>query len=361
MRTRSRANLRQRRSIQEVDLTNSSNQPGIIDVHCHLYPMEYIKLLEQRNFIPRVINKNGSREFLIFPEEDGLNGVGGRPMGSEYYDLDQKIKFMDKTDIQTSVVSLGNPWLDPFPDSTGDQAALIINQKMSEYEKATQGRITAMGVLPTSHVTKAIETLHQIASTKGLHGVVSGPRITGLVFDDPQLDPFWSELNQLGLPLFVHPENGVALELLEGYRHTLPVGIGFPVETTIALTRLIFGGILQKYPSLRILVAHGGGCLPYLAGRLDASWNSDAEVKSKLKESPSQYIQKLYLDALVYAGPALQAAYRLVGAQHLLFGTDQPFSVSDPDKNIKMLQTELQNKKDLDSVMHNNAVAFFDL
>jgi aminocarboxymuconate-semialdehyde decarboxylase len=131
-------------------LTNSSNQPGIIDVHCHLYPMEYIKLLEQRNFIPRVINKNGSREFLIFPEEDGLNGVGGRPMGSEYYDLDQKIKFMDKTDIQTSVVSLGNPWLDPFPDSTGDQAALIINQKMSEYEKATQGRITAMGVLPTS-------------------------------------------------------------------------------------------------------------------------------------------------------------------------------------------------------------------
>jgi aminocarboxymuconate-semialdehyde decarboxylase len=139
------------------------------------------------------------------------------------------------------------------------------------------------------------------------------------------------------------------------------VGIGFPFETTVAISRLIFGGILQKFPSLRILVAHGGGCLPYLAGRLDASWNSDAEVKSKLKEPPSQYIQKLYLDALVYAGPALQAAYRLVGAQHLLFGTDQPFSVSDPEKNIQMLQTELQNKNNLDAVMQANAATLFGL
>ncbi len=342
-------------------MTISQNQPGSIDVHCHLYPLEYIELLEKRNVIPRVINRNGSREFLIFPEEDGPNGVGGRPLGSEYYDLDQKLDFMNQTGIQTSVVSLGNPWLDPFPDSAGNHAAQIINQIMSEYEEATQGRITAMGVLPTSQVKNAIESLHQIASTKGLHGVVSGPRIAGLLLDDPQLDSFWSELNQLDLPLFIHPENGVALDILKGYRHTLPVGIGFPFETTVALTRLIFGGILQKFPSLQILVAHGGGCLPYLAGRLDASWNSDLEVKNKLNEPPSHFIQKLYLDALVYAGTALQAAYRLVGAQHLMFGTDQPFSVSDPDKNIKMLQVELQNKNDLDAVMHDNAVAFFDL
>lgn len=337
------------------------NQSGIIDVHCHLYPLEYIELLEQRDVIPRVINRNGSREFLIFPEEDGPNGVGGRPFGPEYYDLDQKIEFMNQANIQTSVISLGNPWLDPFPDSAGEAAARLINQKMSEYESATRGRITAMGVLPSSCVDSAIKTLHQIATTQGLHGVVTSPRITGLLFDDPQLDPFWKELEQVGLPLFVHPENGIALKDLEGYRHTLPVGLGFPMETTIALSRLIFGGVLQKYPSLRILVAHGGGCLPYLAGRLDAAWNSDIEVKNRLNKPPSQFIQKLYLDALVYAGPALQAAFRLVGAHHLLFGTDQPFSVSDPEKNIKMLQTELVNETEFEAVMHENATAFFDL
>lgn len=342
-------------------MTPSHNQPAIIDVHCHLYPLEYIQLLEQRDEIPRVINKNGSREFLIFPEEDGPNGVGGRPFGSEYYDLDQKITFMDQTNIQTSVVSLGNPWLDPFPDAAGDAAAWLINQKMGEYESATQGRITAMGVLPSSCVDSAIKALHQIAVNPGLHGVVSSPRIAGLLFDDPQLDPFWRELEQVDLPLFVHPENGIALKDLEGYRHTLPVGLGFPMETTIALSRLIFGGVLQKYPSLRILAAHGGGCLPYLAGRLDAAWNSDLEVKNKLNKPPSQFIQQLYLDALVYAGPALQAALRLMGAQHLMFGTDQPFSVSDPETNIKMLQTEMGNRSDFQAVMHKNAAAFFNL
>ena len=323
--------------------------------------MEYIQLLEKRKAIPRIINKNGSREFLIFPEEDGPDGVGGRPLGSEYFDLDQKIEFMNQAGIRTSVISLGNPWLDPFPDRMGDEIVKIINQKMSGYESATNRRITSMGVLPTSTVENAILTLHEIANYKGLHGIVTGPRIACLPFDDPRLDPFWNELNHLDLPLFVHPENGVALEDLVGYRHTLPVGIGFPVETSIAIARLIFGGILQKYSSLRILVAHGGGVLPYLAGRLDASWNSDATVKSKLFEPPSWFIQKLYLDALVYAAPALQAAYRLVGAQHLLFGTDQPFSVSDPEKNIQMIKEEIPDKTEFEAIMQKNAAAFFNL
>lgn len=333
----------------------------IIDIHCHLYPLEYIHLLEKRQAIPRVINRFGLREFLIFPEEDGPNGVGGRMMGDEYFDLELKIKSMDALGIQTSVVSLGNPWLDPFPNSEGDKAAEVINQVMSQYEARTDGRITAMGVLPSSSVEKAVLMLKQIAATPGLHGVVSRPAICGLAFDDAHLEPFWDELNHLGMPLFVHPENGIGLEELEGYRHTLPVGIGFPMETTVGLTRLIFGGLLERYPNLKILAAHGGGCLPYLAGRLDAAWKSDEEVQKKIIQPPSEQMKKLYLDALVYASPALQAAQSLVGANHLLFGTDQPFSVSDPQKNILLLNNEIIDKEKLEAVLHGNAELLFNL
>jgi aminocarboxymuconate-semialdehyde decarboxylase len=333
----------------------------IIDIHCHLYPLEYIRLLEKRQAIPRVINRDGQREFLIFPEEDGPNGVGGRPMGDEYFDLELKIKSMDAMGIHTSVVSLGNPWLDPFPDSEGDEAAETINQVMSHYEARTNGRITALGVLPSSSVENVIRVLKLIATTPGLHGIVSRPAICGLALDDERLEPFWSELNKLDLPLFVHPENGIGLEALEGYRHTLPVGIGFPMETTVGLTRLIFGGVLERYPNLKILAAHGGGCLPYLAGRLDAAWNSDEEVRKKINQAPSQQMKKMYLDALVYAAPALQAARMQVGADHLLFGTDQPFSVSDPQKNIQLLKSELANKGELEAVMQTNAEKLFHL
>ena len=333
----------------------------VIDVHCHLYPLEYIRLLEKRQTIPRVINRNGEREFLIFPEEDGANGVGGRPMGSEYFDLALKLKFMDALGIDTSVISLGNPWLDPFPDSEGDEAAEAINEVMSLYEAQTGGRICAVGVLPSSSVEKAIGVLKQIAATPGLHGVVSMPAIAGLAFDDPRLEPFWAELERLSLPLFVHPENGIGLETLWGYRHTLPVGIGFPMETTVGLARLIFGGVLERHPNIKILAAHGGGTLPYLAGRLDAAWKSDEEVQKKINQPPSEQMRKLYLDALVYASPALQAARMLVGADHLLFGTDQPFSVSDPQKNIQLMQTALPKADELNAVMHANAEELFDL
>lgn len=333
----------------------------IIDVHCHLYPLEYIRLLEKRQSIPRVINRHGEREFLIFPEEDGANGVGGRPMSREYFDLEMKLRSMDALGIHTSLVSLGNPWLDPFPDSEGDEAAEAINEVMSRYEVETSGRITALGVLPSSSVEKAMQTLKKIAATAGLHGVVSMPAIAGLAFDDMRLEPFWAELEQLGLALFVHPENGIGLDALEGYRHTLPVGIGFPMETTVGLARLIFGGVLERHPKLKIMAAHGGGTLPYLAGRLDAAWKSDEEVQKKIKQPPSEQMKRLYLDALVYAAPALQAARRLVGLDQLLFGTDQPFSVSDPLKNMHLLNEELPATDDLDAVLHANAEKLFNL
>lgn len=333
----------------------------IIDAHCHLYPLEYIQLLEKRQTIPRVINRNGEREFLIFPEEDGPSGVGGRPMGREYFDLELKLKSMDVLGIHTSLVSLGNPWLDPFPDSAGDEAAEAINERMSRYEAQTGGRICALGVLPSSSVEKAIETLRKIAAIAGLHGVVSMPAIGGLAFDDARLEPFWAELEQLDLALFVHPENGIGLDALEGYRHTLPVGIGFPMETTVGLARLIFGGVLERHPRLKILAAHGGGCLPYLAGRLDAAWKSDEEVQQRISQPPSEQMKRLYLDALVYAAPALQAARMLVGTNHLLFGTDQPFSVSDPQKNIQLLNEEMTNTDELKAVLHANAESIFNL
>ena len=218
-----------------------------------------------------------------------------------------------------------------------------------------------MGVLPTDTPESAASALSFIAETPGLHGVVTGPRIAGYAFDDRRLDPFWEELSRLDLPLFVHPEDGVAIEDLKGYRHTLPVGVGFPVETTIALSRFIFGGVATRHPGLRILAAHGGGTLPYLAGRLDAAWRSDDDVRARLDSAPSSLAKRLYLDSLVYYGPALEAAARLVGTDHLMFGSDHPFSVSDPEANLKTITQEMKTDTDRKKVMGANAIDFFGL
>ncbi|KAA3643038.1 MAG: amidohydrolase [Chloroflexi bacterium] len=318
----------------------------VIDVHSHLYTESYLHLLESRDEIPYIVSHGGTREFIIFTEEQGPDGVGGRMLGPEYTSLGTKLAFMDQFGIDQSVVSMGNPWLDPFPDQQGDEACKVINQELAGLEDESDGRVVAMGVLPVSSVEAALNELHSIKRMQGLVGVVTGPQIAGLPFDNQKLNPFWNELSKLALPLFVHPKDGVANELLVGYRHTLPVGVGFPVETTIALTRLVFGGVLERFPRLKILVAHGGGTLPYLAGRLDAAWKSDTEVEALLLQAPSTYLKALYLDALVYYGPALQAACGLVGSSQLLFGTDNPFTVSDPKVNLETIENEMENDED---------------
>ncbi len=332
----------------------------LIDVHSHIYPVPYLELLETRQEIPRVVNRDGKREFLIFPEESEAD-VGGREMGAEFTDLASKLAFMDRFGIDRTIVSLGNPWLDPFPDRAGDAAAEVVNESMSRLHAESDGRVSAMGVLPSSGVDAVGVALGDIASMSGLHGVVTGPRIAGMEFDDARLDPVWRELKDRRLPLFVHPQDGVALERLGGYRHTLPIGVGFPMETTVALTRLIFGGVLERFPDLELIVAHGGGCVPFLAGRLDAAWSSDEEVKRRLPHPPSAYFEKLHLDALVYYGPAFRAAHGLVGSERLHFGTDHPFSVSDPAANLRTIDAELPPGKEQALVRGAGAARFFGL
>ena len=342
-------------------MDTSGPKQEVIDVHTHLYTESYLQLLESRDEIPYIVNHGDTREFVIFAEEHGPDGVGGRMLGPEYSSLEAKLAFMDQFGIDQSVVSMGNPWLDPFPNEQGDEASRVINQELASLKSESDGRVIGMGVLPSSSVEAAIGELHTIQTTQGLVGVVSGPQIAGLPFDDQGLDPFWDELSKLALPLFVHPKDGVANELMEGYRHTLPVGIGFPTETTVALTRLVFGGVLERFPQLKILAAHGGGTLPYLAGRLDAAWRSDAEVEALLPQPPSSYLKTLYLDALVYYGPALQAARGLVGANHLLFGTDNPFTVSDPQANLQTIDDEMEDDHDKELIKGQVAQEFFGL
>lgn len=333
----------------------------VVDVHTHLYPRTYIELLKERERIPLVTKREAVEEFIVFPEEYGSDGVGGRPFTEEYWDIDLKIAFMDSMGIDHSVLSLGNPWMEPFNNEMGDEATSSINEIFAKLEGGTKGRIVGLGVLPSSSVESALGELENIASTGTLRGVVTGPRIAGYPFDAPALGVIWEKLEETRLPLFVHPQNGVALDHMRGYRHVLPVGLGFPMETTIAISRLVFGGVLERYPETRIMAAHGGGCLPYLSGRLDAAWNSDEEVHSLIPRPPSEYLKMLYLDALVYDRGPLMAATSLVGKERLMLGTDHPFSVADHEANMQAVEAEFTSEQERDWLFGRSAAKLFGL
>jgi len=336
------------------------NELKLIDAHSHIYPRVYVDLLKARDRIPRVSEHEGREFFVIFEEEQAAGPGGGRPFDRTYWDLDEKIAFMDANGIARTVVSLGNPWLDQFTGSDSPDLARAVNGELAGYERRSGGRVLGMGVLPANGVAAAVEVAREVAGTPGLYGLVTGRRICGLTLDDEELEPFWAALAKLDLPLLVHPHYAAAADQLKGFGHALPVAVGFPFETTIAVARLVLAGVLHRHPDLRIIASHAGGVLPFLAGRLDAGWRSDPSIHARLSVPPSAELAKLYLDSVAYHERSLRAAADLVGADQMVYGSDHPFSIADPAANTAALIAAFDSD-DAQQVAHGTATRLFDL
>jgi aminocarboxymuconate-semialdehyde decarboxylase len=334
--------------------------PRVIDIHSHLYPRWYIELLKARSEVPRVSGDAGDERFVIFADEQAAGPRGGRAMTDEYWSLEGKLAFMDRHGIGQTVLSLGNPWLEPFEGESGLGAARRLNAEFAELGARTDGRILGMGVLPGGGVGPATSVVEEVARANGLVGLVSGVRICGHELDDVALEPLWEALEETRLPLLLHPHHGSAMDELGGFGHALPVALGFPMETTVALTRLLFAGVLHRHPGLRIVGSHGGGTLPYLAGRLDAGWRSDPGLADRAPTPPSEVMPRLFLDAVLYHRRALHAAADLVGASHMAFGTDHPFSIADPTANLAAIG-EAFDEPDARRVLGASAAELYDL
>ncbi len=326
----------------------------VVDIHSHLYPPSYVEALKRRTEPPRIAGEPGEERFVIF------EGEHGRPMGDEYWDLGEKLAFMDSFGIDQTLASLGNPWLDPFE---GDEAAALAaeaNDYFAGLQEATGGRIVGMGVLPQHDLALAARTVEEVAAKPNLYGVVNACRVCGRELDDPELDPLWAALEAAAVPFLIHPHYAVGADALTGWGHAFPVSMGFPFETTVAVARLVFAGVLRRYPDLRIVASHGGGTIPFLAGRLDAGWKSDPSVHGRLPSPPSEDLQRLFLDALVYHPAALRAVSTLVGTGRMAFGTDHPFSVSDPAANLRAIDETFAGGERED-VLSGSARRFFGL
>jgi aminocarboxymuconate-semialdehyde decarboxylase len=330
---------------------------SVVDVHTHLYPRVYLERLKRRREIPRLEGASGAERFVIFPEE---RTGGGRPIGPEYWDLDAKVAAMDGQGVDAAILSLGNPWLDPIPRRESVALARDLNQEFSTLDSRSGGRLAGLGVLPNGGVPAAVKEVEWIAAHPALRGVISSSRPCGLLPDVADLEPLWEVLERAGLVFFIHPHYAVGLGELGGYGHTLPVSLGFPFETTVALARMALAGVFDRHPRLQVLAAHGGGALPFLVARLDAGWRSPDRTELALGRPPSQALAQIYVDAVVYHPRSLRAAVDYLGADHVLFGTDHPFSISDAAANRAAIE-ESQRVDSARMILGNNARRLFGL
>ena len=316
----------------------TSNKSPVVDIHTHVYPPSYIELLKSRSSIPyiRSFPSSPALRLVILPAEDTESTSRGRPVGAEYYDINKKIEFMDTHSIDISVISLANPWLDWVPAAEAAKAAEKINNEVNEECGKFPGRLFAFGTLPLSGGKEVIvKEIARLKKLKYMRGVILGTTGLGKGLDDPELLPIFHALQDLKLPIFLHPHYGLPGSVwgdrASDYGHVLPLALGFPLETTIAVTRMILCGVFERIPELQMILAHSGGTLPFLAGRIESCIEHDAHLKAegklgKGRKTAWEILKKnIYLDAVIYGEIGLRSAIQASGEDRVMFGTDHPF------------------------------------
>jgi len=238
---------------------------------------------------------------------------------------------MNKFQIETSVVSLANPWLEFLEEKQQIEMAPIFNEELENLCSSKPGRLYGFGVLPLKNIAASVLEFERISKLPHLRGIILDAKGKGDGLDDPELLPIFAKAQELDQMIFVHPHSGVGRENFGKYGHSLFLALGFPFETATQVIRLVLAGVLDKFPNLKLLLAHSGGVIPYLAGRLDVCVKKDENVDCGLKHPPTFYLKKLYYDAICYHSPTLNCVLEFVGISQLLFGTDHPFSISEPE------------------------------
>ena len=262
-----------------------------------------------------------------------LAGPGLRTDLDMRAEIDVRIKTMDAQGIDIEALSINPNWYRVDDRDLAKRIIELQNQALAEACAANPDRFVAFASVALQFPALAAEQLEQGVKTYELRGVAIGGNVAGDELADPKFDPFWAKAEQLGVLVFIHPQgDGAPAQLASRFKGNgyLSNVIGNPLETTIALSHLIFEGTLDRYPGLKICGAHAGGFLPSYAGRFDRGGPVRPDLcpggpHGTIKKSPSEYLKQLYYDTMVFRPEGVRHLAAEVGASQLMVGTDYPY------------------------------------
>jgi predicted TIM-barrel fold metal-dependent hydrolase len=326
---------------QHLPVMVNGNRVKTIDVHAHCLFREAIALMGDE--ASRVgVQANGRDEMVIA--------------------IDERLKAMDAQAIDMEVLSINPFWYKTDRDTAAKIVALQ-NEKLAELCAAHPDRFAAYASLALQHPDLAVQQLETAMKKQGLRGAAIGASVADTDFSDPKFHPVWAKAEELGAVLFIHPLGTPELaKRLQG-NGWLANTIGNPLATTIALQHLIFEGTLDRFPNLKIIAAHGGGYLPSYAARGDhacfvSPQNCNPDIK--LKKQPSEYLNQLYFDALVFTPEGLRHLVAQVGASQIVVGTDHPIPWEQHPIDHIFATTTLSDDEKI-AILGGNAMRLFDM
>jgi aminocarboxymuconate-semialdehyde decarboxylase len=321
-----------------------------VDIHCHylnpeaaakvapLNPAQHEAQVKFANALTRETNAKQHRE-----------------RGPKLSNIEVRLKDMDRMGIDIQAVS-------PAPNQTyywtepglGAELARMVNERIAEIVGKWPDRFVGLGTVPLQDPALAVSELNHCVKTLGLRGVEINGNVNGMDLTDGRLalDKFFARVQELDVVIFMHPTGYTQGErLLDHYFNNV---IGNPLETTVAASHLIFDGVMERYPKLKVVLPHGGGFLAHYWERMNHGWKARPDCRTVIKKKPTTYLEKFYFDTIVFDSAMLQNLVNRYRAEHVVLGTDYPFDMGVDDP-VGFVQQAKLSAVDKARIMGGNA------
>lgn len=298
-----------------------------VDIHCHYLNVDAAKQLAQFNpgqYEPSVKFANAlTREVNVKQMQD---------RAAKLSTIEVRLADMDKMGIDIQAVCPAPHqtyyWTEP---GLGAQMSRMVNDRLAEIVAKWPDRFVALGTVPLQNVELAVAELERCVKQLGLRGVEINPSVNGMDLSDPRLglDRFFAKVQELDVIIFMHPIGFTQGErLVDHYFNNL---IGNPLETTVAASHLIFDGVMDRHPRLKIVLPHAGGFLGHYWARMDHGHAARADCRTVIRKKPTSYLEKFYFDTITFDAAMLGHLIGRWGPDHVLLGTDYPFDMGEDD------------------------------
>jgi len=276
----------------------------------------------------------------------------------EFYEAGRRIAMMEErgVDVQVLSVTPGN-FCYTAPPEAGAAISRAQNDVIHGMVTDNPDRFIGSATVPLQDAEAAGQELDRAVKDLGFTSVEIGTNVNGANLDSPALEPFYDKAEALGVPIIVHPVNNAGADRMT--RYYLGNTVGNPMETTLAIGSIIFGGVIERHKGLRFCWAHGGGFLPYQIGRLDHGYRVREEARANIRKPPSEYLDVMYYDTITHDEPALSFLIKRMGADRVLYGTDFPWDMGEYDSIPMINGMSSLSDEDKARVLGENSARLF--
>jgi aminocarboxymuconate-semialdehyde decarboxylase len=301
-----------------------------IDIHTHYYPEAFFEKIRE---VPSDFSFDKDPTGRTIIKYRGARFFGVQPAMT---DVAQRLEDMDRVGIDLEVISLSTPNIF-FADATRQpDIAKMVNDAYADLISRHPNRFAGFASIPMDAPDAALKELHRALGELKLNGVILLSNIAGKPLTSPAYRPFFEEANRVKLSIFLHPMLPSNPESFREY--VLGPIIGFPFDTTLAVARMCYDGLLADFPDIKWIIGHLGGAVPYLMERMDNGFRDFAECRTKIDQLPSTYLKRLYYDTVAFSPSTLNMVRNLVGTDHMLMGSDYPHLLGSIDRAVSSIE-----------------------